>query len=89
MRASRKVTLADLIFSDAVAFHGQTAGNIVVIDGAVLEMHGICGKDLIVEKGGKAIVTGVVGGTAINNGGHLIVKGLVRDIQTNSGRTDV
>ncbi|MCK4841890.1 MAG: hypothetical protein KAT04_08405 [Methylococcales bacterium] len=57
--------------------------------GGILNLSGISTGDVLVEKGGKLIVTGVVNGVIRNNGGTIHIEGKGKTIIANSGKTTI
>lgn len=66
-----------------------------IIDGAILsegsnfDFSGISNGDIIINKNSKAIITGTVDGSIINNGGMVTIKGMVNKVIANAGSTTI
>jgi hypothetical protein len=56
---------------------GTFAGEIVVPFGVTMVLHGVARSDVIVEKGGRAIIHGTIVGCLINLGGDAEIFGTV------------
>jgi cytoskeletal protein CcmA (bactofilin family) len=56
---------------------GTVAGEIIVPLGVTLVLHGVARSDVIVEKGGRAIIHGTIVGCLINLGGDAEIFGTV------------
>jgi hypothetical protein len=67
----------NLEVGDGFILHGMVTGTITVLDGGVLELHGTCGRDLILEEGATAFLRGTVSGDVRNRGGRLEVYGAI------------
>ncbi|WP_431324849.1 hypothetical protein [Rhizobium sp. YTU87027] len=70
-----------IVLDRDVRFFGSIAGTLTVPTGRTFELHGSIGRDLVVEKGAKAIVSGSVQGTLINKGGDVLLSGSVGRIE--------
>jgi predicted RNA-binding Zn-ribbon protein involved in translation (DUF1610 family) len=68
----------DLIVSNPITLHGMVTGKIVVRDGGLLILQGICCRNLEVETGGTARIQGIVSGNIINHGGKISIEGIVK-----------
>lgn len=60
-----------------------------VLSGGSLFLSGISYGDIVVSKGGKLVVTGIVIGTIRNNGGTVKIEGEVSTVIANSGSTTI
>jgi cytoskeletal protein CcmA (bactofilin family) len=56
---------------------GTIAGEIIVPSGITLVLHGVARSDVIVEKGGHAVIHGTIVGCLINLGGDADIFGAV------------
>ena len=65
--------IGSISFDRNVRFYGQVEGNLTILPGHTLELHGSVGRDLIVEEGASAIIYGVVGRSVLNKGGKVFV----------------
>lgn len=78
----------DIEIASELRMHGMFSGRVVVKSGGNLILHGMAGKDLIVELGAVVEISGMVVGNVINNGGKISVMGtIVGKIIENSGET--
>src|SRR5215210_5004171 len=65
------------------ALWGIVTGDVTVKADVRLQLHGKVRGNLIVERGGVALVHGFVGGAVINHGAHVVVSakaGRVQDL---------
>lgn len=60
--------------------HGIITAGATVRSGVTLHLQGMIIGDLTVERGGKAILHGIVTGTVHNDGGHISIFGVVEDV---------
>lgn len=67
----------DYEITEDLQLNGMITGCSSVKSGAVLQLDGIVGKDVIVEQGGTAIINGTVSGNVINRGGTIEIYGVV------------
>ncbi|VAW81944.1 hypothetical protein MNBD_GAMMA12-1962 [hydrothermal vent metagenome] len=66
------------------------SGNIAgakVLSGGALFFSGVSMGDIVVTKGGRLVVTGVVNGAVRNNGGAVSIRGVVNTLVVNGGKT--
>lgn len=56
---------------------GLVFREVIVPDGITLVLHGVARTDVIVEKGGRAVIHGTVAGCLINLGGDVEIFGTV------------
>jgi hypothetical protein len=56
-----------------------------VLNGGTLALHGISNGDVLVHKGGRAIVGGTVNGSIYNRGGYVEVEGIVDHLHLEGG----
>lgn len=78
----------DIEVNDGFNLVGMVTGNIRVVSGGVLHLHGMCVKDITVRSGGTAKLFGMVNGNVLNDGGSLEVHGTVLGaVRTNGGKT--
>lgn len=54
-----------------------------------LELAGNSNGDILVEKGGALVVSGMVNGTIVNQGGQVTVNGIAHRVQNSSGKTKI
>jgi len=69
--------VGDLLIETGMILTGIVLGSVTVANEGDLVLRGTIGKDLIVLEGGRAKITGVVGRDIINQGGFILVDGLV------------
>ena len=80
----------DLQVSDSYVLQGMVTGNVFVLSGGHLTLQGMCGRDLVVNEGGVALVEGTVLGNVRNQGGTLQVSGVVSgQLISSHGQTQV
>lgn len=60
-----------------------------VLQGGSLDLSGISNGDITVNRGARLRLTGVVGGTVKNTGGHVEIEGIVDHLYTTGGTTVV
>ncbi|MFT4099758.1 MAG: hypothetical protein QM674_01755 [Burkholderiaceae bacterium] len=77
MRTENGQIKGDLVVSEEVWLNGQVTGSILVVDGGVLNLHGMCAGNLTVNRGGRASIAGMVCGDLIRNGGEAEIRGMV------------
>lgn len=88
MRTEQGKIEGDLEVKEPFTLLGMVTGNISVVNGGVLHLHGMCAKSVVVRSGGIAKLHGMVSGDALNNGGSLDVQGTVHGaVRTISGTT--
>ncbi len=64
----------------SLQMNGMFTGNVTVENGAYLILNGMATQSITLKKGGYLEVNGTVVGTIYNQGGSLVVRGMVRDI---------
>ena len=79
----------DLVVSDETCLIGVVTGGVTVTATGQLELRGVCCKNLVIEKNGRAKIFGVVSGDVANRGGELSVFGVINGrIVTDSGHSE-
>lgn len=79
----------DLVVSDEVCLTGVVTGGITVTANGQLELRGVCCKNLVIEKEGRATIYGVVNGDVENRGGELSIFGVINGrILVDRGHTE-
>jgi hypothetical protein len=77
MKTIKHIVEGDLIVSEEICLTGIVTGGITVTATGQLELHGVCCKHFVIEKGGRAKIYGVVSGNLSNLGGELSIFGIV------------
>lgn len=88
LRTQLGKTEGNACLTDELTLHGMVIGDITVLENGVLHLHGTCTGSLIVERGGRAEVYGVVVNDVINRGGDIEVRGMIHGlVREGAGRT--
>ena len=69
---------------DVESVSGRIAGA-TVHNGGTLNFSGVSNGDLIVMAGGRLVVSGKVRGRIINEGGHVVISGVVDELVMRGG----
>ena len=78
----------DLCVTESLVIDGEIQRSTTVADGGRLALHGICGGDVTVERGGVAELWGVIRGSVRNRGGRVTIAGMVEgDVDAPAGET--
>jgi hypothetical protein len=86
MRTINNIIQGDLVISEEICLAGIVTGSVTVTATGKLELRGVCSKNLVIEKGGRAKIYGVVSGDVSNLGGELSIIGVVSgNISTDRG----
>jgi hypothetical protein len=64
---------------------GAIVAGATVYFGGSLYLSGISGGDIIVKKGGRLLVSGIVNGTVRNDGGIVEIEGIIEHLVSNGG----
>jgi cytoskeletal protein CcmA (bactofilin family) len=83
MREERGTIYGDLTVEDDLVLRSMVTGNVIVADGAHLELRGLIGGALRVDAGGVAAVHGTVSGPIVNAGSVEVwgmVHGSIEDV---------
>jgi cytoskeletal protein CcmA (bactofilin family) len=67
----------DIQLDQELTLSGMVTGNIIVVDGGLLNLNGTCCKDLTLQEGAKVYLRGTVGGSVFNRGGYVEIYGTV------------
>jgi hypothetical protein len=67
----------NLVVDTCLDLSVDVLGSITVTTGGHLRFGGTCHGDLVIECGGKCLLSGRVSGNAVNQGGVLVVEGIV------------
>jgi hypothetical protein len=90
MQIIRGTLDSPLCVTDTLALHGTVAGPVRVMPSAVFVLRGLCKGNVVVAAGAKAEIWGVVEGDVINQGGDILLGGLVEGyVDRAAGHTDL
>lgn len=90
MRVENGAIEGDLVLADELRLGGMVTGRITVQAGGVLLLRGMACSDLVLEEGSSVEMRGLVVGNVRNDGGDLVVYGMVNgDVTTTGGRTRI
>ncbi len=64
----------------SLQMNGMFTGDVTVENGAYLILNGMATQSVTLKKGGSLEVNGTVVGAIYNQGGSLVVRGMVKDI---------
>ena len=78
MKIEKGMVNGDLKVSSDFKLQGMVTGSVVVSSGANFYLHGVVSANVTVSEGATTEIYGVVAGNVINNGGTLIIKGIVK-----------
>jgi ATP-dependent protease ClpP protease subunit len=77
------------VITGQVQIKDEVAGPLHVVNGGQLRLMGVCKGNLVVERGGSAVILGIVGGDVTNNGGTIEIHGIVAgSLNKNGGTTN-
>ena len=89
MKTIKNIIEGDLVVSEEICLTGVVTGGITVTATGQLELRGVCCKNFVIEKGGRAKIYGVVSGDLLNLGGELSIFGVVSGrISTDRGHAE-
>jgi hypothetical protein len=77
MKTIKNIVEGDLVVSEEICVTGVVTGGVTVTATGQLELRGVCCKNFVIEKGGRAKIYGVVSGDLSNLGGELSIFGVV------------
>lgn len=90
MRIIRDKVEGDTIISENTHLYGMIIGATTIASGVRFELDGMVIGSLHLEEQSSVYLRGTVGGDVVNNGGYLLVRGVVdgRVIEL-GGKTDI
>lgn len=70
-------------------FESEIVAGATVHPGGSLHLSGISNGDIVVKRGGRLLVTGVVNGAVRNDGGAVEIEGIVGHLSSNGGAATI
>jgi hypothetical protein len=70
-------------------FESDIVAGATVHSGGSLHLSGVSNGDIVVKRGGRLLVTGVVNGAVRNNGGVVEIEGIVAHLSSDGGTATI